>query len=61
LNWNWFYSSAFLGPGGFLSGFFGESLYNYRYDLQTGTSYYRKSDGTVDSWKSPSSRGKFET
>ncbi|CAG9812063.1 unnamed protein product [Chironomus riparius] len=39
-----------------ISGIFGESLHNYRYDLQSGTSYYHRSDGTVDSWQSPQSR-----
>lgn len=48
---------AFFGR--WISGIFGESLHNYRYDLQSGTSYYQRSDGTVDSWQSPQSRGKF--
>lgn len=40
------------------SGFFGGSnMYRYTYDLQTGTSHYRRNDGTVDSWQTPQKRG----
>lgn len=48
-------TTAFIGN--WLSGMFGESMYRYRYDLDSGTSYYRNSDGTVDSWQSPQRRG----
>lgn len=47
---------AFISSGMF-GGLLGESMYRYSYDLQTGTSHYRRSDGTIDSWTSPQSRG----
>lgn len=36
----------------------GSSMYRYQYDMLTGTSHYRRSDGTLDSWTSPQKRGK---
>lgn len=48
-------TTAFIGN--WLSGVFGESMHRYRYDLDSGTSYYRNTDGTVDSWQSPQRRG----
>ncbi|KAG5684471.1 hypothetical protein PVAND_013705 [Polypedilum vanderplanki] len=48
-------AKAFIGS--LFNGFFGgESMYRYRFDLETGTSYYRRSDGTIDKWQSPQSR-----
>lgn len=38
-------------------GLLGESMYRYSYDMQSGTSHYRRNDGTVDSWSSPQKRG----
>ena len=49
-------TTAFIGN--WLSGIFGESLHRYRYDLESGTSYYRNTDGTIDSWQSPQRRGR---
>lgn len=46
---------AFIGN--WLSGVFGESMTRYRYDLESGTSHYRNSDGSIDSWQSPQRRG----
>ena len=36
---------------------FGSSMYRYNYDLQSGTSHYRRKNGTLESWKSPQRRG----
>lgn len=47
---------AFISSGLF-GGFLGESMYRYSYDMQTGTSHYRRNDGFVDSWTSPQRRG----
>lgn len=49
----WSRPSAFHSVGGF----FGEGMYRYSYDMQSGTSHYRKSDGTIESWRSPQRRG----
>lgn len=42
---------------GIFGGLLGESMYRYTYDLDTGTSHYKRNDGTVDSWQSPQRRG----
>lgn len=55
-----FIFSVLIGSGIF-GGLFGESMYRYSYDLQTGTSHYRRHDGTVDSWQSPQRRGKWNS
>ncbi|CRK89533.1 CLUMA_CG003331, isoform A [Clunio marinus] len=35
---------------------FGVSMDRYRFDFQTGTSFYIHNDGKIDSWKSPHKR-----
>lgn len=51
-------SKAYINQkSSFMEQFFGNSMYRYTYDLQTGTSHYRRKDGKIDSWRSPEKRG----